>query len=347
MTSTTSFTSSTPPPRTLGSPLSLSVHGRRVEQTRRKRCSRKHSLRTSRGNSAAVDANVSKVDKIEANCSEHSSPEASRWHLLSEPSTQHVGLVLKHSEEDTKGSTCVVSPFRDTILVLVPNLLSGVYLVCFPVVKPTKHTHSRGLMHLFVEPTKRKMIQRHQTVSGKGSPSGAGGGASAAAAAAAATAATATAYTHISSKLEGIEALISALKVCACVLRGWEIDQGLSYSASVDRPYEPPVYGLAGSRPTVHIPFARARSPVRQTRVPPRQVLDICSKPNRVKFAQLLCGFVRQAAQGDSPLSAPVGAAGVGGSYRDAEDAATIPEGNDLKVSARARTTCFSFVSRK
>lgn len=44
--------------------------------------------------------------------------------------------------------------------------------------------------------------------------SGAGGGASAAAAAAAAaTAATAMAYTQISSKLEGIEGLISALKV--------------------------------------------------------------------------------------------------------------------------------------
>ena len=50
--------------------------------------------------------------------------------------------------------------------------------------------------------------------------SGGSGGASAAAAAAAATAATATAYTHISSKLEGIEALISALKVRACMQRG-------------------------------------------------------------------------------------------------------------------------------
>eukprot|EP00752_Nemacystus_decipiens_P010330 g9202.t1 len=99
----------------------------------------------------------------------------------------------------------------------------------------------------------RKMIQRRLSASGRGSISGDGGGASAAAAAAAATAATATAYTHISSKLEGIEALISALK----------------------------------------------------------------------------------AAQGDSRLSAPAGAASVVGStqvYRDAEDAATIPEGNDLKV---------------
>lgn len=30
--------------------------------------------------------------------------------------------------------------------------------------------------------------------------------------------------------------------------------------------------------------------------------------------------------------------------YRDAEDAATIPEGNDLKVSAGARVTFFKFV---
>lgn len=59
----------------------------------------------------------------------------------------------------------------------------------------------------------RKMVQRHNSISGRRSLSGAGGGASAAAAAAAATAATATAYTHISSKLEGIEGLISALKV--------------------------------------------------------------------------------------------------------------------------------------
>lgn len=42
---------------------------------------------------------------------------------------------------------------------------------------------------------------------------GGGGAAAAAAAAAAVTAATATAYTHISKKLEGIEDLISALKV--------------------------------------------------------------------------------------------------------------------------------------
>ncbi|CAM9391146.1 unnamed protein product [Pylaiella littoralis] len=59
----------------------------------------------------------------------------------------------------------------------------------------------------------RRAIQRHRSISGRGSLSGAGGGASAAAAAAAAaTAATAVAYTQISSKLEGIEALISALK---------------------------------------------------------------------------------------------------------------------------------------
>lgn len=57
------------------------------------------------------------------------------------------------------------------------------------------------------------MIQRHHSISGRGSVPGGGGGAAAAAAAAAATAATATAYTHISSKLEGIEALIAALKV--------------------------------------------------------------------------------------------------------------------------------------
>lgn len=66
------------------------------------------------------------------------------------------------------------------------------------------------------------MVQRHHSISGRGSISGGGGGASAAAAAAAATAATATAYTHISSKLEGIEALISALKVRARVLRDWK-----------------------------------------------------------------------------------------------------------------------------
>lgn len=81
------------------------------------------------------------------------------------------------------------------------------------------------------------MIQRHQSISGRGSISGGGGGASAAAAAAAATAATATAYTHISSKLEGIEALISALKVRACVLHDWKVDHGLSYvAAEEDRP---------------------------------------------------------------------------------------------------------------
>lgn len=55
--------------------------------------------------------------------------------------------------------------------------------------------------------------------------------------------------------------------------------------------------------------------------------------------------FLRQAAQGDTQLPAPGGAAGGGGStkvYRDAEDAATIPEGNDLKVSAKA--TCLNFL---
>lgn len=57
------------------------------------------------------------------------------------------------------------------------------------------------------------MVQRHNSISGRGSLPGTGGGASAAAAAAAATAATAMAYTQISSKLEGIEGLISALKV--------------------------------------------------------------------------------------------------------------------------------------
>lgn len=67
------------------------------------------------------------------------------------------------------------------------------------------------------------MIQRHQSISGRGSLSGGGGGASAAAAAAAATAATATAYTHISSKLEGIEGLISALKVRVCVLVNYQL----------------------------------------------------------------------------------------------------------------------------
>lgn len=65
----------------------------------------------------------------------------------------------------------------------------------------------------------RKLIQRHESISGRGSISGASGGATAAAAAAAATAATATAYTHISSKLEGIESLISALKVQARLCR--------------------------------------------------------------------------------------------------------------------------------
>ena len=45
-----------------------------------------------------------------------------------------------------------------------------------------------------------------------------GNGATAAAAAAAAAAATATAYGHISKKLEGIEALIAALKVPCFVL---------------------------------------------------------------------------------------------------------------------------------
>ena len=62
-------------------------------------------------------------------------------------------------------------------------------------------------------------MQRHESISGRGSISGTSGGATAAAAAAAATAATATAYTHISSKLEGIEGLISALKVCARLYR--------------------------------------------------------------------------------------------------------------------------------
>lgn len=60
---------------------------------------------------------------------------------------------------------------------------------------------------------RRKMVQRHKSISGRGSLPGAGGEAAAAAAAAAATAASAVAYTQISSKLEGIEGLISALKV--------------------------------------------------------------------------------------------------------------------------------------
>lgn len=46
-------------------------------------------------------------------------------------------------------------------------------------------------------------------------PQTAGGGTAAAAAASAAAAATAAAYTHISAKLEGIEALISAFEVPA------------------------------------------------------------------------------------------------------------------------------------
>ncbi|CAM9214228.1 unnamed protein product [Scytosiphon promiscuus] len=99
----------------------------------------------------------------------------------------------------------------------------------------------------------RKMVQRHNSISGRGSVSGVGGGASAAAAAAAATAATATAYTHISAKLEGIEGLIAALK----------------------------------------------------------------------------------AAQGNNLLAGRNNAASGGGTtqvYRDAEDAATIPEGRDLQI---------------
>lgn len=69
-----------------------------------------------------------------------------------------------------------------------------------------------------------------------------------------------------------------------------------------------------------------------------------------LKFAKLICGFVRQAAQGDSGPSAPGGAAGGGGSaqvYRDAEDAATIPESNDLKVSAGATATCLTSFSKQ
>lgn len=68
------------------------------------------------------------------------------------------------------------------------------------------------------------MVQRHKSISGRGSLPGAGGEAAAAAAAAAATAASAVAYTQISSKLEGIEGLISALKVHVrpgCVLCSW------------------------------------------------------------------------------------------------------------------------------
>lgn len=70
----------------------------------------------------------------------------------------------------------------------------------------------------------RKLLHRHGSIStatgGRGGPrgslmatAGGGGAVAAAAAAAAVTAATATAYTHISKKLEGIEDLISALKV--------------------------------------------------------------------------------------------------------------------------------------
>lgn len=68
----------------------------------------------------------------------------------------------------------------------------------------------------------RKTAKRQKSISGRGSLPGAGdGAAAAAAAAAAATAATAMAYTQISSKLEGIEGLISALKVCVRALSSY------------------------------------------------------------------------------------------------------------------------------